>query len=67
MDYALATLAGIRLADDIALLLTPRYITQVRELLQQSSAILRWELLAIIGGVFLLIASRNCPTNGSGW
>jgi hypothetical protein len=61
-DYALAALAGIRLADDMALLLAPRYIiTQVRELLQQSSAILRWELLAIIGGVFLLFAAQELP------
>ena len=61
-DYALAALAGIRLADDMALLLAPRYIiTQVRELLQQSSAILRWELLAIIGGVFLLFAAQALP------
>jgi hypothetical protein len=53
MDYALAALAGTRLADDMALQLTPRcIITQARELLQQSSAILRWEHLAIFGGVY---------------
>jgi len=68
MDYALAVLAGIRLADDMAFLLTPRcIITQVREFLQQSSAILPWELLAIIGGIFLLFASQEQPSNGSGW
>jgi hypothetical protein len=61
-DYALATLAGIWLADGMALLVTPRYIiTQVRELLQQSPAILRWELLAIIGGSFLLFAEQGLP------
>ena len=61
-DYALAALAGVWLADGIALLLAPRYIiTQVRELLQQSPAILRWELLAIIGGVFLLFAAQELP------
>jgi len=53
----LAALAGIRLADDMALMLAPRYIiTHVRELLQQSSAILRRELFSIIGGVFLLFS-----------
>ncbi|HEY6288813.1 MAG TPA: hypothetical protein VIW48_05145 [Nitrospiraceae bacterium] len=62
MDNVLAALAGIRLADDMALMLAPRYIiTQVRELLQQSPAILQWELLAIIGGVFLLFASQELP------
>lgn len=53
----MAAFAGIRLADDMALMLAPRYIiTHVRELLQQSSAILRWELFSIIGGVFLLFS-----------
>jgi len=34
MDYSFAALAGIRLADDMALLQAPRcIITQVRELL----------------------------------
>jgi hypothetical protein len=57
-DYALAALAGIWLADGMALLVAPRYIiTQARELLQQFPAILRWELLPIIGGVFLLFAA----------
>ncbi|MCX5729491.1 MAG: hypothetical protein NTZ28_11760 [Nitrospirae bacterium] len=61
-DYALATLAGIWLADGMALLVAPRYfITQVRELLPQSPSILRWELIAIIGGVFLLFAAQGMP------
>jgi hypothetical protein len=61
-DYALAALAGVCLANCIALLVAPRYIiTQVCELLQQSPAILRWELLAIIGGVFLLFAAQELP------
>jgi len=58
----LAALAGIRLADDMALMLAPRYIiTHVRELLQQSSAILRWELFSIIEGVFLLFSLQELP------
>lgn len=57
-DYALAALAGVCLANSIALLVAPRYaITQARELLQQFPAILRWEFLPIIGGVFLLFAA----------
>jgi hypothetical protein len=61
-DYALAAFAGIRLADDMALMLAPRYIiTHVRELLQQSSVILRWELFSIIGGVFLLFSLQELP------
>lgn len=61
-NYALAALAGIWLADGIILLVAPRFIiAQVRELLQQSPTILRWELLAIIGGVFLIFAAQNLP------
>ncbi|MBU6479174.1 MAG: hypothetical protein KGS09_01350 [Nitrospirae bacterium] len=61
-DFALAALAGVWLADGMALLVAPRYIiTQVRELVQQSPAILRWELLAIIGGVFLFFAAPEFP------
>ena len=58
----MAAFAGIRLADDRAPILAPRYIiTHVRELLQQSSAILRWELFSIIGGVFLLFSLQELP------
>ena len=61
-DYALAALAGIWLADGIALLMSPRYIiVQVRELLQQTPTILRWEFLAIIGGLFLFFAAQDLP------
>ena len=61
-DYALAALAGVWLADGIALLVAPRYIiTQVLELLQQPLAILRWELVTIIGGVFLFFAAQELP------
>jgi hypothetical protein len=61
-DYALAALAGIWLADGIVLLISPRYIiAQVREVLQQSPGILRWELLAIFGGALLLFAANDLP------
>lgn len=53
--------AGIRLADDMALLLTLRFIiTQVRELLQQSSVILRW--VASRGRRRCLLALRLAET-----
>ncbi len=66
--YALASLDGIWLADGIAILFAPRYsITQVPELLQQSPAILRWVLGAIIRGVFLFFASQELPYQCLGW
>jgi hypothetical protein len=61
-DCALAALAGIWLADRMALLVTPHYIiTQVCELLQQFPALLRWELVAIIEGIFLFFAALELP------
>ena len=58
----MAALAGIWLADGIVLLISPRYIiAQVREVLQQPPEILRWELLAIFGGAFLLFAAKDLP------
>jgi hypothetical protein len=60
--YVLAALAGMWLADGMALLVAPRYIiAQVRGLLQHSPAILRWEFLAIIAGVFLFFAAQELP------
>ena len=58
----MAALAWIWPDDGIALLVAPRYIiTQVRELLPQSPAILQWELIAIFGGVFLFFAAPELP------
>jgi hypothetical protein len=58
----LAALAWIWLADGVILLVAPRYIiAQVHEFLQQSPTILRWELLAIIGGLFLFFAAQDLP------
>lgn len=52
----------IWLANGIVLLVAPRFIiVQVRKLLQQSPEILRWELLAIIGGVLLFFAAQDLP------
>jgi hypothetical protein len=61
-NYALAVIAGVWLANGIALLVAPRYIImQVRELVQQSSHLLRWEVLGIIGGIFLFFAAQELP------
>jgi hypothetical protein len=61
-DYVLAALGGVWLADGMALLVAPRYIiTQVRNLVHQSPAVLRWEFLTIIGGVFLFFGAPEFP------
>ena len=62
-DYALAAIAGIWLADGIALLIAPRLVmTQVRDVIRQSPSVLRWEVMSIIGGLFLLFAGQNVPS-----
>ena len=46
----------------MALLVTPHYIiTQVCRLLQQFPTLLRWELVAIIEGIFLFFAALELP------
>ena len=61
-NYVLGALAGTWLVDGMTLLMIPGYVmAQLRELLQQSPGILRWELLSIIGGLFLCVAAQDLP------
>lgn len=56
-EYALAMIAGMWLADGIALLLAPRFIIDhLRTAFQIHSALWPWQLFAIAAGVVLLIA-----------
>ncbi|MBM4123355.1 MAG: hypothetical protein FJ246_00125 [Nitrospira sp.] len=60
MKYLLAAIAGIWMADGLALLVAPRQvIARVREVLDLSSAMLRWEGVAICLGIILLLGSRG--------
>jgi hypothetical protein len=55
-DYVLAGLAALWLADGIALLAAPRWtIDRVREALNQSPLILRWESFSIVAGLGLAV------------
>lgn len=55
MKYVLAAIAGIWMADGLALLVAPRHvIARVREALALSPALLRWEGLAVGLGILLL-------------
>ncbi|MDE3019653.1 MAG: DUF2065 family protein [Nitrospirota bacterium] len=55
MKYVLAAIAGIWMADGLALLVAPRLvIARVREVLALSSTVLRWEGVAVCLGVLLL-------------
>jgi len=62
MQYLLAGIAGVWMADGIALLFAPRQvISRVREVLALSPAVLRWEGVAVCLGLLLLIGSEGVP------
>jgi len=55
MKYLLAGIAGIWMADGLALLVAPRHvIARVREVLVLSPAVLRWEGIGVCLGLVLL-------------
>jgi uncharacterized protein YjeT (DUF2065 family) len=58
MKYVLAAIAGIWMADGLALLVAPRFmITRVREVLALTPAMIRWEGLAVLLGILLLVGA----------
>lgn len=60
MKYVLAAIAGVWMADGLALLVAPRHvIARVREFLAGTPAVLRWEIVAVGLGVILLIGTQN--------
>lgn len=55
MDYALAAIAGIWLADGLSLLVAPRMVIQrVREALQERPSLRIWQLASVALGLMLL-------------
>lgn len=59
-EYALAMIAGVWLADGVALLVAPRFvIDHVRMAIQINTALWPWQLFAIVAGVVLLWAGRE--------
>jgi uncharacterized protein YjeT (DUF2065 family) len=60
VKYVFAALAGIWLADGVALLVAPRpIVTRLRELLAATPSLVRWEGLAVCFGIVLLIGSEG--------
>ncbi|MCH7566228.1 MAG: DUF2065 family protein [Nitrospirae bacterium] len=60
MNYVLAAIAGVWMADGLALLVVPRQvITRVREVLAVAPSMVRWELLAVCLGAILLIETEG--------
>jgi hypothetical protein len=58
--YVLAMIAGIWMADGLALLVAPRQVmAQVRDVLAVSPKLLSWEGLAVALGVSLFVGTRG--------
>lgn len=58
MKYVLAAIAGIWMADGMALLVAPRHvIARMREVLAFSPTMLRWEGVAVLLGILLLLGT----------
>ncbi len=50
------------LADGIVLLMAPRFVmTQIRDVIRQSSRMLRWEAMSIVAGLLLAFAGQGLP------
>ena len=66
--YILAALAGIWMADGLGLLCFPLLvIRRVRESLQQSPDLLRWQAVGIYLGVTLIVYSAQLPYQPLWW
>jgi uncharacterized protein YjeT (DUF2065 family) len=62
MKYVLAAIAGVWMADGVALLVAPRQvIARMRDVLALSPAVLRWEGVAICLGLVLLLGTEGVP------
>jgi hypothetical protein len=61
-EYALACLAGVWLADGVALLTAPRVVmNRVREIVLNKPELFRWQSLAVVAGLALLILGFDLP------
>ena len=66
--YILGAIAGIWLADGLALLSFPLLvIRKVQESLQQNPHLLRWQAIGMCLGAFLIVASAELPYQPLWW
>lgn len=60
MKYILAAIAGIWMADGLSLLVAPRHVvTRMREVLEVSPTMFRWEGLSVLLGLLLLAGGEG--------
>lgn len=62
MSYLLLAIAGLWMADGLALLVAPLWIVgQVRQALSTSPSLLKWSGLTLVGGMILLLQASDLP------
>ena len=62
MSYLLMAIAGLWMADGLALLVAPLWIVgQVRQALSTSPALAKWSGLTLVGGMILLLQASDLP------
>lgn len=62
MEYVLAIIAGIWMADGLSLLVAPRFMmARLREVLILTPSIVRWEGVAVLLGGLLCWSARGLP------
>ena len=62
MSYLLMAIAGLWMADGLALLVAPLWIVgQVRQALSTSPSLAKWSGLTLVGGMILLLQASDLP------
>ena len=62
MSYLLMAIAGLWMADGLALLVAPlRTVVLVRQALSTSPSLLKWSGLTLVGGMILLLQASDLP------
>ncbi len=62
MSYLLMAIAGLWMADGLALLVAPLWIVgQVRQALATSPSLAKWSGLTLVGGMILLLQASDLP------
>lgn len=60
MSYLLMAIAGLWMADGLALLVAPLWVVgQVRQALSTSPSLLKWSGLTLVGGMILLLQASD--------
>lgn len=62
MSFLLMAIAGLWMADGLALLVAPLWIVgQVRQALSTSPSLAKWSGLTLVGGMILLLQASDLP------